>query len=215
MIPARLDRRDFLKGLFMAGALSAISPTSSLAALGRLSNDPDGETLPEFSATSPTLARRYANGILRLRSAHSGERYEFRFRDEAGVYDEQALQSLNWFLRCYNDQNLYQIMDVKVIELLNYTSTWLGVPEILIHSGYRTPRYNSLLAKNNENVARNSLHLWGKAIDFSVPGVSIDQVCSIAQGTRQAFGGQGGIGYYPRAGFVHIDSGERGATWVK
>lgn len=210
------SRRCFIQKLLLSGAAFALSPVEVFAGLGRLSNSADGEDLPEYnSGLVVEEPKRYLEGILKLRSAHSGERREFHFRDAIGNYDDQTLHHLNWFLRCYNDHNYYQNIDIKVIEMLNYTSSWLGNPEILIHSGYRTPHYNSLLAKNNENVARNSLHLWGKAIDFSIPGIPIAQACSIAQGTRQVFGGKGGIGYYPRNGFVHIDSGERGATWVK
>lgn len=97
--------------------------------------------------------------------------------------------------------------------MLNYVSKLLGDPVILIHSGYRSPAYNQKLSIRNENVARNSLHQYGQAIDFSVPGMPIKKVCSYTLYARNVMG-YGGVGYYPNTGFVHLDSGNT-REWVK
>ena len=76
------------------------------------------------------------------------------------------------------------------------------IHEIHIISGYRSPTYNGDLRRGGHGVARHSLHMKGKAIDISVPGVGLDKLRRVALNLRY-----GGVGYYPGPGFVHIDSG--------
>ncbi len=98
-------------------------------------------------------------------------------------------------------------MDVQVIEFLNMVSKMTGPDkEIHIISGYRSPEYNQLLLSEGRHVAKNSMHLKGKAIDFNVPSLDLAALRQTALGLRY-----GGVGYYP-GDFVHIDSG-RFRTW--
>ncbi|RQW77287.1 MAG: DUF882 domain-containing protein, partial [Geobacter sp.] len=48
-----------------------------------------------------------------------------------------------------------------------------------------------------------SLHQFGKAIDIHIPGIGLDKVRQVALNLKG-----GGVGYYPGAGFVHLDSGD-------
>jgi uncharacterized protein YcbK (DUF882 family) len=99
-------------------------------------------------------------------------------------------------------------MDIKTIECLNLVDKKLGGRnEIHIISGYRSPTYNSLLVQNGRHVAKQSLHRVGKAIDIVIPGVPLVKVRHAAVALKL-----GGVGYYPGAGFVHIDSGKV-RTW--
>ena len=70
-------------------------------------------------------------------------------------------------------------------------------------SGYRSPKTNSTLARNGTGVARNSLHMTGQAIDVRLPGVSTRKLADFAQGMRS-----GGVGYYAKSNFVHMDTGQ-------
>ncbi|HYN61457.1 MAG TPA: DUF882 domain-containing protein, partial [Rubrivivax sp.] len=56
-------------------------------------------------------------------------------------------------------------------------------------------------------VARNSLHMEGRAIDVRLPGVPLAELRDAAQALRV-----GGVGYYPDSQFVHIDTG-RVRSW--
>lgn len=217
-----MKRRDFLRitGGFLLGAtFGLISNTTAQADASAQWVDSwwgegplDDQPFPGAEDIGPSgINERYCPGKLRLRSSIHGGEYEFNFRDSAGNYDSQVLNALNWFLRCRDGS--WQNMDIRTIETLNYFSALLEVPLIQINSGYRSPAYNAMLAKNNENVARNSLHQLGKAIDFCVPGVSVREVCSYTLSARNLMG-YGGVGYYPRSGFVHLDSG-RLKQWVK
>lgn len=195
------------------GALAAqiLSPGKLLAAGGWVDKWWDdgsinGEPLPGvIKPGGKDPLPKFCDGRLRLKSAIHGEAYEFRFRDTAGNYDQKTLAALNWFLRCRDGS--WQYIDIRTVESLNYLSALVGVPEIQVNSGYRSPQYNKALSKKNENVARNSLHQYGRALDICIPGITTKEVCSYALYARNTMG-YGGIGYYPRAGFVHLDSGE-------
>jgi uncharacterized protein YcbK (DUF882 family) len=69
-------------------------------------------------------------------------------------------------------------------------------------SGYRSPETNALLRKRNRGVAKNSLHVVGKAIDIRLPGVPLSVLRRVAVKLRG-----GGVGYYPRSNFIHVDIG--------
>lgn len=144
---------------------------------------------------------------LTLFNAHTNDRLSVNLRRADGSYDLDSLQAVNWIMRCrYTDQ--ITIMDVNAIEYLNLVDKRLGGGnEIHIISGYRSPTFNSLLLQNGRHVARHSLHPHGKAIDIAIPGIPLDKIRSTAVALQL-----GGVGYYPGAGFVHIDSGKI-RTW--
>ena len=51
-------------------------------------------------------------------------------------------------------------------------------------------------------VAKESYHIKGQAVDIYVPGVSLRKLKDVAVGL-----GQGGVGYYPKSNFIHVDVG--------
>ncbi len=69
-------------------------------------------------------------------------------------------------------------------------------------SGYRTPETNAMLARRGFDVARNSLHLRGRALDLRLPGVPLARLRTHAMDLQA-----GGVGYYPDQGFLHLDTG--------
>jgi uncharacterized protein YcbK (DUF882 family) len=141
-------------------------------------------------------------GTISLFNTHNQERLTVTYRRPDGTYDVDALNAINWILRCHFT-GAQTVMDVKAIEYLNHVDKSLGGGnEIHIISGYRSPSYNAMLRQNGRHVAKQSLHLVGKAIDIAIPGIPLDKVRRTALALRT-----GGVGYYPGAGFVHIDSG--------
>jgi uncharacterized protein YcbK (DUF882 family) len=147
------------------------------------------------------------NGALTLFNTHTNDRLSVNFRRPDGAYDLDALNALNWIMRCHFT-NQITTMDVNAIEYLNLVDKRLGGGnEIHIISAYRSPTYNTLLLQNGRHVARHSLHRIGKAIDIAIPGIALDKVRHTAVALQL-----GGVGYYPGAGFVHIDSGKI-RTW--
>ncbi len=157
--------------------------------------------------TSFAKALLTEKGSLSLYNTHTQERLSVTFRKSDGSYDIDALNEVNWILRCHFT-NQQTVMDVKTLEYLSLVDNRLGGGnEIHVISGYRSPAYNSLLSSNGRHVAKHSLHLVGKAIDIAIPGIDLHAVRSTAVALRL-----GGVGYYPGAGFVHIDSGKF-RTW--
>jgi len=157
--------------------------------------------------TSFAKALLAEKGSLSLYNTHTAERLSVTFRNTDGTYDIDALNAVNWILRCHFT-NQQTVMDVNTIEFLNLVDNRLGGGnEIHIISGYRSPTYNSLLSSNGRHVAKQSLHLVGKALDIAIPGTDLHTVRRTAVALKL-----GGVGYYPGAGFVHIDSGKF-RTW--
>lgn len=143
-----------------------------------------------------------AEGRLRLLNTHTGERVDVLYRDAAGTYRQDGLEAINHVLRCHYTNEMTH-MDKAVIEYLNAIDKACGATnEIQIISGYRSPRYNELLRRRSEGVAKHSMHLVGRAVDVRIGGVELDRLRRAALQLRA-----GGIGFYPRSNFVHLDSG--------
>ena len=219
------DRRRFLKaaaaGIFGAGAFLLSSKPSPLIAgipedkrefrspAPRLTEIVEEESFEERERAfagdpfeTPDLLPVSVKRSLRLFNVRTNERLDLTYRDSSGRYDPDSLSALNRFLRCPFTHKETEI-DVRVIEFLNsIDKSFGGNNEIYIISGYRTPEYHRWLKRRGSRPAKNSLHLVGKAIDFRIPGVRLRKIKGEA--VRMRFGG---VGYYPRRGFVHIDSG--------
>jgi len=76
-------------------------------------------------------------------------------------------------------------------------------PRVEVVSGYRAPKYNLMLRKKGRQVARESQHTQGTAVDFRVHGVHTEALRDFVRGLRV-----GGVGYYPRTRFIHADTGK-------
>lgn len=146
-------------------------------------------------------------GELSVYNTHTRERLEVAYRDASGHYDPAALDAIDHVLRCHYTEQIAHI-DRQVIEFVNLVDKALGGDhEIDIISGFRSAAYNEWLIEHGHGVAKHSLHLVGKAIDLRIRGVDLDVVRRTALRLER-----GGVGYYPRSDFVHLDSG-RVRTW--
>lgn len=142
------------------------------------------------------------NFNLLLINANTGEKLKKQIRVASLNYGIDY-RRLDYFLRDWRENKVIQ-MNRQVIDiLLKISERSLGSGESLtvhVTSGYRTRKTNSYLRSISKNVARNSLHIGGKAIDFAISGVSNSKLNNIAK--EHAVGG---LGVYNN--FVHIDSG--------
>lgn len=167
-------------------------------------------TLSTLSA--PSLAKIVVpQGVkgkdIALDHLHTAERIGliFAVQDE---YLDPALVKLNYFLRDHYS-NEVGLMDPGLYDLMHQIRTDLGVNRSFeVISGYRSPKTNDRLRRTRGGgVAKRSLHMDGKAIDIRLPGVPLKELRDAAIAQRM-----GGVGYYPKDGFVHIDTG-RVRTW--
>jgi uncharacterized protein YcbK (DUF882 family) len=157
--------------------------------------------LPALSATT---ARASAPGLrgLAMAHTHTGERVDIVFAVE-DRYVPEALGSLNRFLRDHYTGDV-GLIDPAVFDLLHRVQQVLGSErEFEVISGYRCPATNTRLRETRGGgVARHSLHMEGRAIDVRLPGVPLADLREAALSLRS-----GGVGFYPREEFVHLDTG--------
>jgi len=138
---------------------------------------------------------------LRLENQGSGEILDVVYwRDNQYIADN--LGQLNYFMRDLHADKSY-LMDPKLYDFM-YTlqQTLNASARIHVLSGYRTAQTNAKLRSQSMGVAIRSFHVRGRAVDFYIPGYDLQHVQKAAR--RLVLGG---VGYYPNAGFVHIDTG--------
>jgi uncharacterized protein YcbK (DUF882 family) len=119
-----------------------------------------------------------------------------------GRYLQNALSDINNIMRDRRTGEIKQI-NTRLLDLLYAIDTELKTQEPFhIISGYRSTRTNELLRKRGKGAAKHSLHIQGKAADIRLPG------CRLSSLRRVAFNLKGGgVGYYRRYRFIHIDVG--------
>jgi len=88
-----------------------------------------------------------------------------------------------------------------LLDRLQKIRTEAGRP-VIINSGYRCSGHNRAVGG-----ASGSQHLEGKAADFRIPGLSIQQQRQLAE----KYFPDGGVGFYNN--FVHVDVRGRKARW--
>ncbi|BCL69409.1 hypothetical protein TUMSATVNIG1_13570 [Vibrio nigripulchritudo] len=94
-------------------------------------------------------------------------------------------------------------MDAALFDQINSIQGLIGSDaEVQIISGYRSPATNKALRAKSKAVAKKSYHMLGKAIDFRLDGVKLSEVKKAALSLKA-----GGVGYYPKSNFIHIDTG--------
>ena len=90
----------------------------------------------------------------------------------------------------------------RLIDVLTRVAGKFSARRIEVVSGYRSPKYNLMLRKKGHQVARNSQHMEGHAVDFRIRGVQTPKMLHFVRSLRL-----GGVGFYPHSQFVHSDTG--------
>ena len=156
------------------------------------------------AAATPVLAKKQNNQprILSLHHLHTDEKIKVAYRI-GDRYQRDALSKLNHFLRDFRTGDVAMI-DPELFDLLYDINRRLGHPDgaFEIVSAYRSPRTNAMLRKTSRRVARNSLHMSGKALDIRFSSASTRRIRDSALSL-----GRGGVGFYSRSDFVHVDTG--------
>jgi uncharacterized protein YcbK (DUF882 family) len=184
MIERSCGRRGLLTGMVALGA-TAMLPGAALAAL------------PE---------KRLA-----FRNVHTNERFDACYFRQ-GRFDPRGLAEIRHGLRDWRTGEVHD-MDTGLIALLTDLRDRLGASprrSFDLISAYRSPHTNEGLRERggaHTGVATKSQHMLGKATDIALPGVPLDRVRLAALSMQR-----GGVGFYPRDGFVHVDTG-RVRSW--
>jgi uncharacterized protein YcbK (DUF882 family) len=150
--------------------------------------------VPAVALAQTTTARR-----LHLRNAHTGETFNGPYRDAAGPLPD-AMADLAKLLRDHHANKIGPV-DVALLDLLADIMVAVGQSQATVLSAFRTPETNAQLASQGLGVAEHSQHLLGKALDVTFPA-------RLPEAHRTALDlKRGGVGWYPRSFFLHIDTG--------
>lgn len=151
---------------------------------------------PALAALDPAQER-----TLSLHNLHTGETIRTTFWAD-GAFQTAALRDIDFVLRDFRTGDVTEI-DPNLLVLLHRLSLKAGVDAPFeVISGYRSPKTNAALASTSSGVAKNSLHMQGMAIDVRLPGQRLSHLRDAAKSLKG-----GGVGYYPKSNFVHLDTG--------
>ena len=195
--------------LINSGSNSNFFPNTAKKNFGDLDSlyfDPEpelsGATGKFLSYNENSFYRPQKRFSLNLRNANTSETYSYRIKS-AFFDNELNYDVLDYFFRDWRENKTIQ-MDRGVIKnFLKICEALLGADRELavdVTSGYRTQKTNEKLRQNSSRVAKNSMHLVGRAIDFKVKNRSIGNLEKVAKKLTP-----GGLGVY--SGFIHIDTG--------
>ncbi len=174
-----LTRRRVL-GMGIVTAAAAILPINAMASLGNIAVN----------------ERR-----LRIYNLHTKEHMNIVYWKD-GNYIKEGLGELTHLFRDHYNGRVHRI-DRRLFNLLFHIQKKLNTTEPFhLISGYRTASTNAKLRRHNHKVAKRSMHVKGKAADIRLPGHSISEIRHAAYELKG-----GGVGYYPKSHFVHVDVG--------
>lgn len=136
---------------------------------------------------------------LLLYNKHTGEWFKDPYWIE-GKYVPESLKRLNHLLRDkLNNKTIH--IDKRVFDLMCALQNKVSIKKPLeVICGYRSPETNNYLRKVSSGVARNSLHVLGHAVDIRMKDINLGKFRDAAKSLKM-----GGVGYYPRSGFIHVD----------
>ena len=196
------SRRKFLKKLAYGSVLTLSGCGVETVAVRPV--DRNGST--QQTQAPATYLHSPGYKTLSFEHTHTGEKLKIIYF-ERGNYIKDALQEINYLLRDFRTDDIHPI-DTALLDQLFYLKQTLGLNKPFhIISGYRSPFTNAQLRKHSHGVAEHSFHMQGKAIDIRVERLSSRTIRNAALTMAQ-----GGVGYYPRNNFVHLDTG-RFRTW--
>jgi uncharacterized protein YcbK (DUF882 family) len=174
-----LTRRTFVK----FGAVAALGGVLPRAAFGLSKN---------FSVEEKSLA---------FYNTHTSEKLKAVYWAE-GNYVDDSLREINYVLRDPRNDEVHDI-DPRLLDLIFAIGKEIDATQPFhVISGYRSAQTNAFLRARSAGVAEHSLHRVGKAIDIRSPGRPLRALQKAALALKG-----GGVGYYPKSDFVHVDTG--------
>jgi len=174
-------RRAFIKGASLA--LAAVSTPLILPSVAE-------------AAVAKGDVRR-----LSIVSLNSGERFDGPYWAD-GKYLPDAQKRLERLMRDHHNGQTHKV-DPKLFDQLWELSRRLDLHEPFeLVCGYRSRKTNAMARRRSRGVAKQSLHMSGRAADIRLASVDVSHLAETARRM-----GAGGVGYYPHSDFVHVDTG--------
>ena len=145
---------------------------------------------------------------LELFNTHTNETVSVVFK-RGDEYNAAALAALRNVLRDHRNGQSHDMDAGLYDQLSDLAAAAACEPHYEIISGYRSPESNDKMSSlPGSGVAKKSLHMQGRAMDVRLRHCSCETLRDLAIAAKR-----GGVGYYQRSNFVHIDTGAF-RTWV-
>lgn len=147
--------------------------------------------------TLPALSVNARSPIIQFVHARTGKQLEVRI---------DRLPSplvINHFFYSTRDRRFTQL-DPRLLVIAAEAARRFDRQRVRVISAFRTKRVNEALRRAGRNVALHSRHIHGQALDFQIPGVTVEQLCRHLRARRP-----GGLGCYFGSHFVHVDVGPK------
>ncbi len=174
-----ISRRDFCRHTGVGVTAAAVAPMWATDLFG---------SEPRFRALS-------------FEHLHTGESLSIEYAAD-GTYVPRALAEIDHVLRDHYNGAVHPI-DPELLDILNAVARETGTRRpFQVISGYRSPATNEMLRSRGGGVARNSMHLQGRAVDVRLADVDSAVLRDIGLALKR-----GGVGYYRKSDFVHLDTG--------
>lgn len=135
-----------------------------------------------------------------LYHTHTGERFEGVYF-ENGEYIAEAVAELSHVLRDFRTGDVHRF-DARLFDTLYALNAACGDGTYEVISAFRSEQTNRMLRQQSRRVAKDSLHLSGRAVDVRMRGRDTRLLRDAALALQQ-----GGVGYYASSNFVHLDTG--------
>lgn len=154
------------------------------------------------SSDTPGTQSQEREYRIRLYHTHTSERIDIVYR-RGVTYLPAATAHLDHFLRDHRTGEMRHF-DPRLFDVLAELLAAVGRPgaELHIICGYRSLWSNEFLRRQSTGVSKNSLHMRAEALDVRLPGTKTETLRQAARSLQR-----GGVGYYPRSDFIHVDLG--------
>lgn len=146
------------------------------------------------------LAGLSRDGVVRFHVYHTDEFAEIRYEMD-GQWLPGVDGELRKLFRSRADDEEF-VLDRRLIELADHLQDRFQADTVEVISGYRSPEFNKSLKETGHNVARESLHTKGLAMDIHLDEVREDALRDYLLSLKI-----GGVGYYGNKLMVHMDFG--------
>jgi uncharacterized protein YcbK (DUF882 family) len=187
---ANLTRRDFLLRTG-AGVLCVLPPAAR------------GQDAAVAAEEAPVEERH-----LQFFNTHTRETVKAVYKRGENFVPE-ALEAFKKVARDHRNGEMHE-MDPRLFDQLYDLARAAQLePHYEIISGYRSPASNNQMsARPGSGVSKKSLHMQGRAMDVRLKGCGTARLRDLALAAKR-----GGVGYYEKSDFIHIDTGSF-RTWI-
>ena len=192
------SRRRLLQ---VGGALAGVTAAGGMVQRAHAVPPQSTQTREASEPVAAAGGREGRSKRVALVNLHTGEKIDLEFM-QRGAYVPEAMMAIQALLRDYRTGEQHAI-ETSLMDYLFDVALRVGAdPEFSVISGYRSAQTNERLRERSNGVAQHSLHMEGRAVDVRLRGIDCLELAGRARDMAR-----GGVGYYRKTDFVHLDTG--------